>query len=105
MASRFILKSLPAAARRGDRKRHDLLAARGIADRERAALLDFLDADDALHRQVQRLRILEFVAQPLFGRVDDDTLALLKHELTDLGESPQRTAVDVARVELERLAL
>ena len=46
------------------------------------------DAHDALHRQVQHLRVPEFVAQLFFGRINDHALALLEHEITDFGESP-----------------
>src|SRR5262249_38332223 len=90
--------ALPRAAsatpRRRYWKRHDLLAARRITDCQRAALLDFLDAHDALHRQMQHLRVPELLAQLLLGRIDHDAFALLEHELADLGEAPQCTAAD-----------
>jgi heme oxygenase len=89
----------------GYRKRHDLVAAGCIADRQRTEFFDFLDAHDALHRQMQHLRVLELVAQALLGRIDDDAIALLENQLADLGESPQRTAANVARVQLQGLAL
>ena len=71
------------------KRRHDLLAGGGVADRGLAFLLDFLDADDALHRQVQHAGVAELVAQAFLGRVDHHAVVHVEHQLADFGEAPQ----------------
>ena len=56
----------------------------------------FLDANDALHRQVQAARVCEFVAQALLGRVDHQALVDVEDQVADVGETPQCAGGDVA---------
>src|SRR5690606_7900449 len=88
----------PRSARLGGQRewRHHLLAGGGVADGRLAFPLDFLDPDDALHRQVQHLRVAELVAQALLGRVHHHAFVQVEDQLAHLGEAPQRAAADVA---------
>src|SRR6476660_9577179 len=55
-----------------------------------ALLVDLVDAQHVVHRQVRSLDARKLEPQPLLRRIDDDALACVEHELFDLDETEQR---------------
>ena len=84
--------SASARFRRQRERRDHALAAFRVADHRLAFALHFLDAHDALHRQVQHPGAGELVAQALLGGVDHDPVVHVEHQFADLGETPQALA-------------
>src|SRR5690349_1930972 len=88
------------------RERHDLAGAfRERADLGSAGLVDLVDADHRVHRDVAAHDAFELGLELFLARVDHDARLFAEHQLLDLDESQQRTMADVAGVDLVDLPL
>src|SRR3970040_2385511 len=81
------------------------VATLGVSHLAHALLLDLVDAQDRMHRQVRPLHARELGLYFFFRGIDDDRRARAEHELLDLDESEQRAVAHAPRVHLVDLAL
>src|SRR5690606_40505396 len=70
-----------------------------------ALLVDLVDPNDRVHRQVRPLDAPEFRLDLLFRRVDDHGTALTEYELFHLDKAKQGPVTHVPGVDLVHLAL
>lgn len=76
-----------------------------FADFADALLVDFVDANDGMHRQVGSLYIFKFGFDFLFGRIDDDGCPFAKNQFLDFDEAEQFAVANTPGVDLIDLPL
>src|SRR5690606_2917535 len=94
--------SLGRVHRHGELGDVSALDVRDLAD---ALLLDLVDAQNGVQREIGPLHAFELALDTLLGRIDDDRGAGAEHELLDFDETEERAVADASSVDLVNLAL
>jgi len=86
-------------------ERGDLFSGFPIPNQTRATLLNFLNAQHTLDRQVEDPRVFEFFPHFFFGRINDQTFGRIKYQAGNFDEPPQTAGGDAFTEQLVNLAI
>ena len=81
------------------------VAALEFADFADALLVNFVDTNDGMHRQVGSLDVFKFGFDLFFGRIDYDGSPLAKDQFLNFDETEQLAMTNVTGVDFVNLAL